>query len=364
MRQRLILAGAVVLAGLIYLGAGRLASPSAAQSGCTLVFSHQPIIAAVALAGASIIAIVLGLIAGAAGHRLAGPFVVGAGMLFAAAEGGTIRYWLNHEASVGGYLALAGETVIWALPGLLVIGLAHRARQPLRRSLPRFMLSEPMQAPPARPTKRIGGTTWAPAAMLVIGPLALIVMLQPQLGRSMLICSAIAVGLQVALWFVLTRGGRVAADKPGPSLEGMVVAPVVAVACGILLVRSPEVGQVIGGLLIAFIVASTVSAHLYPNTPTLALLLNPTLVGIAAYLAVAIGHFAEPPQALRAAAFAFIGLHSGAQAGWLLPLGLVLPVYYGSAGLAGSAIGIGWGWYLAHHATLSEQSAATGKTAG
>lgn len=364
MQQRLILAGAVVVAGLVYLPVGHGAGASAGQAGCTIMFSHQPIMAGISLAGASFVAIVLGLVAGAAGHWLSGPFVVGSGMLFAAAQGGTIRYWLNHDVSTGAYLGLAVESLLWAIPGLLIIGLMRWARTPARGLLPKPMLSEPTQPPAPRPTKKIGGASWAPAAMLVIGPLALIVLLQPQLGQAMLICSAVAVGLQVALWFVVSRGGRVGAGKPGPSLEGMIIAPVLAIACCVLLLRSPEVGQIIGGLLIAFILASTVPAHLYPHTPTLALLLNPTIVAIAAYLTVAIGHLGQPPDALRGAAFAFIGLHTGAQTGWLLPLGLVLPVYYGSAGLAGSAMGIGWGWHLAHQTSAAQTQAAAADGAG
>lgn len=103
-----------------------------------------------------------------------------------------------------------------------------------------------------------------------------------------------------------------------------------AVFCHFL-IQTSATGQVIGSLICGFALAAMIAQSLFPQPSASAMLLSPLLVSLAGYGWAMVSY--NSPQAFSAAKYS----------GQLTGLALALPIHYVSAGIAGVALGIGWG---------------------
>ena len=132
------------------------------------------------------------------------------------------------------------------------------------------------------------------------------------------------VGTALELWKV--DGKSVAA--------GLVTAAVGAVL-SVGLLRSTNPGQVVGGLFVAFTIASIVGHAVSPGHKPWAVLMAPGLVGLAGYGWSWWNLRHREPTALLA------DLYAGALPG--AGLGIALPIHYATAGVIGCTLGLGIG---------------------
>jgi hypothetical protein len=112
------------------------------------------------------------------------------------------------------------------------------------------------------------------------------------------------------------------------------LAGVIAAAVGGLLthvlVRNTEVGQIVGGLVVAFFVAGLVGHVVAPSRYPAGVLGSPLVVATLAYLWM-LGDDGATTESILAA------LYGGTLPGLVLPL----PLHYASAGLLGATLGVG-----------------------
>ncbi len=126
-------------------------------------------------------------------------------------------------------------------------------------------------------------------------------------------------------------------------------AGVTAAAVGAILtwfiVQTADVGQVVWGLGLSFLLAGFVAHYIWPAAAPGAMLAAPLVVGVGGYLATLV-LYSTHPEVL--AAFYGSGLHGHAKA---------LPVHYASAAMVGLVIGIAWRQVLAEGERESDNQA-------
>lgn len=124
------------------------------------------------------------------------------------------------------------------------------------------------------------------------------------------------------------------AVKTWQAWAGGALCAAVATAVGLILIRSSDVGQVLTCLFIAFGLGGLAARMAMGRLSPAVVLLSPALVAIGAYLYLAVSYGGW-----------FEVLSSWYQ-DRLPGVGLALPLHYFSAGVAGAALGIGWGQML------------------
>lgn len=128
------------------------------------------------------------------------------------------------------------------------------------------------------------------------------------------------------------------------------VSALVAALVGNFLLRSTSNGQVIGALLVAFTAGGVAGQLTFYHSNPVGILMSPALVAAAGYGYV-IFSFNSEQAFLRA---------------WyeqrVLGIALVLPIFYASAALAGSCMGVGIAQSLVSHDKSGKSSAAPGST--
>lgn len=277
MRQRLMIAAVVVLGAACWLAVGRMLLASDGASGVSLFTARSgPVMAALALAMVAVPVLVAGLIVSSSGHTLAGVFAVTFSLGVLAGWGGPIDGWMRRASLPSDFSRLMIEVGLWQIGIVVMLVVIQRLRSSLRPRLP---------------------------SMLVVEHLGSHTQLQFPDGR------AIGAGL---------------------------LAAVVSGSMAFVLLRSTSTGQVIGGLLIAFVVGGMAAQMIFPQDNPVGILLSPAVVALLAYGYMMMNFFTQD-QVLHAW---YTGKIPGPS--------LVLPIYYASFAVAGAAMGVGLGQSLSH----------------
>jgi hypothetical protein len=270
-KQRLWIALALVLGGLMLLSVAGLVAPSDGSTGLVVLEARIGPAAGVALvAVAALPAVALGVVAAAAGNALGGVFTVAGAIAFLGVAGGSTSGWLWRSALPGSYWLLAVEMLLWAGGLIGVMAAIQQGRPWVRQRMPASLRSDqPSHPSPLR---------WPSQSGLLGGVIAAVL-------------------------------GGVAAN---------------------LLLRSTDMGQITGGLILAFTLAGLIARTTCPKASPTPILLSPCLTGLAGYAYLAVS-YVTTDQVLAAW-----------YAGQLLNLGLALPIHYASAGVMGAAMGVGF----------------------
>jgi hypothetical protein len=277
MQQRLLIAGMVVAASLLWLWPAPFLSGPDGNSGIALTSSSAGLAMSLLLVLlASVPVMLLALIPAAAGHPLAGVFVMSGSLAVLAALGGSPSGWLRRAQLPDEYVWLMGETLIWGLWLVLGITVLQRLRPVLRERMG-FLRSD----------------HWGDDQTLAM-PL-------PSLVPGVLVCALVS--------------GTLAQ----------------------FLVRTADSGQVIGSLIVAFAAGSGVAQMLFPARRVTGLLLAPLLVAVASYAWV-VSQYDRPEHVLSAW---YSMSDAWTQGQRLLGPAVCLPIHYASAAVMGCTIGIG-----------------------
>lgn len=287
LRQRLVILLAVVGGAFIWMWAGDYLLAADGGSGFSLTHGGTgPLSASAAVALLGLPTLALGLITAVQGHPLSGVFVVAATLCVVAAQGGPIDGWLWRYADADQlpqrYGLLVLELVIWQAGLVVMLTVIGRLRSPLRT---RF----------------------------------------------------------AALAFEDHVGHEVKIAWPGRSalIAGLISAVGSGTLC-MLLIRDSHGAQVIGGLVLAFVIGAMAAQLIHPQNNPVGILLSPLLVALAAYTWMLLRY--DSTQQVLAA------WHAGTLPG----PALALPIHYASAALAGAAAGIG----LAHSFSATQADPA------
>lgn len=301
-RQRLLVLLAVLVGGAAWVWPSSVLLAADGSTGISLLSARwHPVAATAFVVVTGVPALLLALVAAAAGNPILGVLASALALCILAGYGGSMHGWLERqEALSGAYAELIAEVLIWQAGVLLLLLLIRRARPALRRGWPALAFDD-----------RADG----------------------------------------AFALRLTRPWSVGA--------GLVCA-VVAAAVGFFLIRKGDSGQVLGSLLVAFTLGGLAAGAAFPGCNPLGLLFSPALVAIGAYAWVLL-RLGDDPEQIRAAWHIQEGAGGGTRS--LLPgLALALPIHYASAGLAGCCIGIGLGGSSA--AGDDDEQASKGGLAG
>ena len=224
LRQRLLIAFAVALGGVSWLLVIAPLLPGDGSTGLSLLDARAGLITAVVLLlVAGLPVFILGLIASALSHPLAGVFAVTAALMVLAAAGGKIDGFLQRTELPAGYGWLVLETAIWLVGLALLLFLIHRLRPALRERL--GLLPTPDDA---------------------------------------------------------DLGTRLGLPKSEALLAGLICAGVGG-GLGYILIRSTDGGQVIGSLLLAFTIGGLVAQLVMRQANPVPILVSPLAVAIAVY---------------------------------------------------------------------------------
>jgi len=283
--NRLLATLAIFIGAWVWVAAVAALTASDGSAGLTLMMAHGgPVAALLMVLLAGLPAIILGVVCSSVANPLCGLFTLATALWVLAAHGDPISAWVHRtDANLpGDYVKLAVEVVIWTALLVGFLFLVSAARPTVRAAIP-FLAAE------------------------------------PHLGEEL----------------TLTRSW----------LPALVAGGVTALVGGILayfLIRSPDKGQVIGGLMLAFMIGGLVgdlaAAFLFQKHPAnpLGLVLAPAVVAIVAYLLTAAG-YKSADEFLTA----YFSLKTSG-------LAFALPIDYASAGVAGCALGAGWSQVILH----------------
>ena len=283
--HRLFILASILLGSWVLASAAPVLHSADGSTAPSLMMARNGVVGALMMVViAALPIIVLSLIGSSVGNPLTGLFALATALWILSAQGDTIDGWIRRTSAnlPGDYVKLAVEMVIWLalLTGFLF--LVTLARLPLRRALPLLTTEHHLGEPITLRSK------WLPALV-----------------------------------------------------SGVVTAIVAGVLASFLL-QTPEKGQVIGGLILAFLIGGLVgdmaSSFLFQKHPAnpMGILIAPALVAITGYLITAMSYddgadFLKAYFNTRAAGLAF-----------------ALPLDYASAGVAGAALGAGWSQVMLH----------------
>ena len=271
MRQRIVIALMVLVGGLVWLLAEGALSSGAGWSGLSLLDARVgPVMAVVVATASGLPAVLGGWLAGWAGRRLAGAAVLGGALLFLAADGGGVEGFLSRtDAAPAAYGWLIVECAIWAL-GLIAFLIALTLlRERVRPRLPRWLVTADTADEEAR--------TWR-----------------------------------------ATRG----------DLPAVAIATAVGLVVTHAAVATPDPKQAMGGLVLAFVLATLVARLAVSDASPAPLLLTPMIVAALgyAYLVLVYSSGRRVEEALYA--------------NELTGLALAMPIHYASAGTLGAVLGL------------------------
>lgn len=271
-KQRLILLAGFFVAIWPLWWAGGAWTTADGSSGMVLLQARAGVPLALLLAVLLMLpALAAGWIAGLTGHPLSGFFLAATTLAVLACKGGSTTGWLQRSDLPADYLALSIELALWQFWWiLLLLGLAWGRKTGQSRRLPAWSFSE-----------NLGTNT--------------------QIGLPGL--NAIGAGLICAV-----IGGALSA----------------------FLIVNARIGQVAGGLFVAFLLAGMIAQLLLPQNNPIPLLAAPLITGLASYLYLLLS-FGHQDAVLLA-------WHSGKLPG----SALALPIHYASIAIAGVAMGVGW----------------------
>ena len=269
-RQRMVIFAAVMVGAVVWSSLASVLGAADGSTGLSLTSSYLGLFWATVVVGlAGLIALGLGLIASAMGNPLSGVFAVSAGLCVLAALAGSIDGWINRSQLPGDYGLLMVEVLVWQSGVVVMLAAIRWLRSPVRAAWPALAYDD-------------------------------------HLG----------VDLHLKL----------------PRLQALAAAAVCSVcglAIGWVTIRTSDVGQVIGSLMLGFGVGGLAAGLVFPKVNPAALLFSPAIVavGVYAYILMSYGSGDDLLRALYNQQFPGVGL--------------ALPIHYVSAGIAGCTMGVG-----------------------
>jgi len=347
LRQRLLTA--LGLAVSVGLGEWlvRAAFGAVDGRGATLLGAADPLVAAGALVGWTMVVGLVAMVCGSTGNPLAGPFIIAGGLVYVAGRGGSIDGWIRAIDSPSAYFALAAEGLAWAAP-LILIRLALRSgRQKLRAAVPPWLRSaycEELSADQAGDAPVQAGAALVPIVLSVAAAYGLQRPLfsdfaMTLVGALLILLVVWGATIGVEAWLDRRTTRPVIRTPMAPAFLSAAVILSVAGAGLLLLLRSPDPGQVIGSMLLCFTLAGLLAHQMYPTRARLTLLLAPLMLGTAACAWTAID--AASVEQLLARYYIDYPRPSPPTIP-LNPMAMALPIFYASAGAVGVALGVGW----------------------
>jgi len=291
---------------------------------------------------------IAGIAVGAIATRLTGCFVLSAAAAGAGVAGGPIDSYLAASGGAAAYGPVLLEVILLsALFAGTWAGLEHIGRR-TGRPCSRAEVFEHHGGAHGSPAGRdVRGPAVKIALLAVIGVLLIAALLGGAVawhlaGTLALGLLGLAPGVAGMTWLLgrtipggigrADRTEKADPDTPGSDMVRTAAVMVIGGVLAVLLLRTVETGQMIGGLILAFGAAAVAGDVLLPGRPRLVLLLAPLALGFGAYLWV----WVNPPAGASLWA-AFMAPEPGA----FPVLAAVPPVFYASAGVAGVAGGLG-----------------------
>jgi len=287
LKQRLAMTLAIIAGGALLVWRQSWLLPADGSPGLVMLDSRLgPVMAWLALVALLAPVAAMGLVVSAMGNRLGGVFATAAALAVLAIAAGPADGWYGRAELPTGYWPLAIEALLWAGLWALLLALIDRLSPPVAGGLPRVISSD-------RPSH--------------------------------------------ATRFHLPGG---------QGLIGCVIAAALGGVVSNVLLRSSDVGQVTGALIVGFTVGGVVARASVPSASPTAIVLSPMLAAMVGYGYLATRFITR--DAVLAAKYQDA----------LLGLGLALPIHYAAAGVAGAAIGLGLGHSLEHNAQQEKQTPA------
>ncbi len=285
--QRLLILAAMILSTLCLLPIVSMLTAADGSTGLSLLDARVGLVGACGLLLlAGLPALLLGLYVSSSGNPLSGVFTIGFALMILAAYGGSMTGLIARQADrprgepSGGsiFMQLEIEMMLWALAWCLMMFLLRKYRLRIRGMMvPRMLKTNFSSLMPIEEDD-------TPRFVLHVRP-----------GMAGLLCATLA--------FVLCK----------------------------VLMQTPESGQVIGSILLAFIIAGLTARLILPTGNVVYLLLSPLLVGFATYALGAVLHGSASADDL------ILRWQRGEITGPMF----AMPIHWASAGLIGVSIGIG-----------------------
>lgn len=321
LRTRLLITIAAIAGSMLWVSAAEAAMAPDGSGGISLITagSFGKATAMILLAGLP--ALIMGLVISALGNPLSGLFAAAIGLCSLAVTGGEMNGWIDRTNAglPGDYLKLAMETLLWFAAVIVFLIVAMKLRPSIRKTIPKLVDKH-----------HFGSNT--------------------QLRK-----------FNASAW---TAGGITA-------LVGGILS--------FLLLRTAESGQVVGGLILAFMIAafvgmlvagsifgelrrdsdtdqgegqdkgSKIERLVAPPRNPIPVLLAPAVVAIIGYLLTMVA-FSDKADLL-----------ASWYSGGVLGIARALPIHYASAGIIGCCLGIGWAQAVAGDSSSHEEE--TGNSA-
>lgn len=285
--QRLMMLAAIIVSTLCLMPILPALTAADGSSGLSLIDARVGVVWACGLLLlAGLPALVIGLYVSSSGNPLSGVFTIGFALMILAANGGSMSGLIQRQADrprtepSGGsiFMQLEVEMALWALAWCAMMFLLRRYRLRIRamtvppRLKTRFSSMMPVEEDDT------------PRFVLHVRP-----------GMAGLLCAALA--------FVLCR----------------------------VLMQTPTSGQVIGSILLSFVIAGLTARLILPTGNVVYLLLSPLAVGFATYAIGAVLHGSASADDL------ILRWQRGEITGPMF----AMPIHWASAGLIGVSAGIG-----------------------
>jgi len=269
-RHRIVIVIATALGATLWISIYPLVMPIDGSSGLSLMSARVGVLGAtVTVAAVGLVSLGLGLIASAMGNPLGGVFAVSMGLCALAVKGGGIHGWMLRSALPGDYGLLMVEVLIWQSGVAGMLFLVQWLHSPVRALWPALAYEDHL-------------------------------------------------GVDLHLRFPQTQAWA----------AGLVCA-LCGFGIGCMLVRSSDIGQVIGSLFLSFAMGGLVAGLIFPSVNPVGVLFSPAVVAVIAYAYMWL-RFDSHEAVLRA---------------WFehqLPgVGLAMPIHFVSAGVAGCSVGMG-----------------------
>ena len=285
--QRLMMLAAIIVSTLCMLPVLPMLMPADGSSGLSLLDARVGVVqACVLLFLAGLPALLIGLYISSSGNPMSGVFTIGFSLMILAAQGGSMTglIWRQAERPAtqpsGGsiFMQLEVEMALWALAWCLMMFLLRKFRKRIRNKLvpDRLQTFFSKQVPIEEDD--------TPRFVLHVRP-----------GMAGILCAVIA--------FVLCK----------------------------VLMQTPTTGQVIGSILVAFIIAGLAARLILPTGNVVYLLLSPLVVGFATYALGAVMHGSASADDL------ILRWQNREITGPMF----AMPIHWASAGLIGVSIGVG-----------------------
>lgn len=285
--QRLMMTAAIVLGTLCWLPILGLLRSAEGYSGLSLLDARVGVVwACAALLLAGLPALLAGLYVSSSGNPLSGVFTIAVSLMILSGHGGSMQGLVRRqfervgEESSGGsiFMQLAIEMVLWALAWCLMMFLVRRFRIRIRDRLVPRRLKTPF--PKRAPIEEED----TPRFVLQVRP-----------ALAGLLCGAVA--------WILCR----------------------------FIMQTPDNGQVIGTILLSFMIAGLTARLALPTGNVVFLLLSPLLAGFVSYAYASVLHGSLSAYELTVAW----------QRGQIVGPLIAMPIHWASSGLIGVSVGIG-----------------------